>query len=372
MRSNRDLLSQKKKETLIQKMISLSTITLVAQEASAFILGVWDLSKLKNNARLVQMESATRNVRALGIGTGRILHPAGTFSSSDYVKEFKHNLIPLATEEFRACVIIYDSDLEDINVGSAAEFKRDLLEIVKRRLAKELDELYWIADKEGLSGFADTDARCRLNGWRYQMDHSQATEAYENKVTGSTIILDASNTVTAAAADFELTTTQGIAETAAAEPFETEFKFDLMLEVLPSEYKLGGLSSLRYFCNDQIVSRYHRKLSRRATGLGDSIIQGKAPMQYGMVPIVDLPLMPTIMKIDTVDDQKEALRPDGDLTDCVLTHEKNFVIGVQKQIQMETERSAADRANLFFFTLRVDAKMEDVHAVVFTKRLKVA
>ncbi len=372
MRSNRDLLSMKKKRTLIEKMISLTSITLTPQEAKRFTLMVWDKSVLKNNARLVTMDSATRNVRALGIGTERILHPASTFSSSDYKKEFAHHLIPLATEEFRCCVIIYDSDLEDINVGTPAEFKRQVMDMVSMKLANELDEMYWIADKESLSGFADTDARCRLNGWRYQLDHSQSGEAYENKVTGSAIILDASNTVTARAADFELTTTQGIAETDANAPYETEFKFDLMIEYLPSEYKVGGLDKLRFFCSDQIVSRYHRKLSRRATGLGDSILAGKAPMSYGLVPIVSCPLMPTTMKIDTVDAQKEALKADGDLTDCTLTHQSNFIIGVQKDIQVEMERSAADRANLFFYTLRVDAKMEDVHGVTLCKRLKVA
>ena len=235
MRSNRDMLSMKTKRTLIEKMISLTAITLNAEESKRFTLMVWDKSVLKNNARLVTMNSATRNVRALGIGTDRILHPASTFSSSDYKKNFANNLIPLATEEFRCCVVIYDSDLEDINVGTAAEFKRAVMGMVSMKLANELDELYWIGDKEGLSGFANTDARSRLNGWRYQLDHSQSDEAYENKVTGSTVVLDASNIVSARAADFELVVTQGIAETAASGSYETEFKFDLMIEKLPSE-----------------------------------------------------------------------------------------------------------------------------------------
>lgn len=374
MRSNRDLLSMVGKIDTIQKMVALPTITLAAQEADRFIEYVWDESKLKNHARLVRMASSTKNIRGLGIGTDRILKPSATFSSSDYKKTYTENLIQLTSKELRCCLVIFDSDLEDINVGNAAQLKNHIMSMGTKKIANELDEIYWIGDTQSLSSFASDDARSQIDGWRYRLDHSQSGETYENSVTGSTIILDASNTVTAKAADFDLTTSQGIEEQDTSAPYNQEFKFDLMIEKLPSKYKLGGLSSLRFFLNDQVAQRYVRALSKRATPIGDAAIQGKVPLSYGTIPIVTLPLMPTQMIINTSDAQKENLDTStpGDLTDCVLTHEANFIIGVQKEIQMEAERSAADRANYFFFTLRVDVAIENVNAVVLLKRLKVA
>jgi len=371
MLTNRRLLNMQEKVDLIQKMVSLPAITLSAEEADRFIECVWDRSVMKNHARLVKMDHQTKNVRAIGLGTSRILKPAATFTQSDYVKEFEENRIQLSSKELRACVVIYDKDLEDINVGTPQAFKNTVMSMVQKKMAEELDEIYWIADNHSLSGFANTDARSVMDGWRYQLDHSQSGEDYENDVVGSCVLLDASNTIGARAGSFSLTTSQAIAEQNASAPYNWEFKWVDMLKYLPSQYKLGGLKKLRFFLNDQVLDNYIEALMDRSTPLGDSVLTGKEMLHFGMVPVVPCPLMPTTMKIDTVDAQKEALKSDGTLTDCLLTHEENLIIGVQKDIQMEGERSAADRANYFFFTIRADVAIEDVHACVLLKRLKV-
>lgn len=372
MLMTRDFLKMSQKIEFIQKMISLPEITLLADEADKFIELVWDQSILKKNARLVKMSSSKKNIRQIGIGTTRILHPEAYFTTSGYKKEFVNNDITLNTEELRACVVIKDSDLEDINVGTAAQFKAQLMSMVTKKLANELDEIYWIADKESLSGFEDTDARSVLNGFRYQLDHSQADEAYENDVTGKTIILDASNTVTAKAASYNYVTKQAIVERNDEEPFDTEYKFDKMVQYLPSEYKMDGLTNFRFFVNDQIAQNFTSQIIERSTALGDKVLTGEIPLRYGVIPIVQMPLMPTKMKIKPDDVQHEYLyTADGNLTDCVLTHWQNFVIGIQTEIQFEAERSAADRATYFFYTIRTDCAMEDVHAAVLLKRLKI-
>jgi hypothetical protein len=371
MRSNRELLSMSKKVELMKGLISMATITLSPDEADRFIDYVWDRSVMKNNARLEKMAHKQKYVRGLGLGTTRILHPADTFTSADYKKSLDHDSILLDSEELRACIVVYDRDLEDITVVSGAEFKNMVMGMVTKKLAEELDELYWIADAQSLSGFAATDARSKIDGWRYRLDHSQSGETYENDVTGSTVILDASNTVTAKAASYTLTTSQGIAEQNSSDPYNWEFKFGKMIQHLPSQYKTGGLANLRFFLNDQIEQNYIDALAARSTILGDNAILGTAPLKYGLVPIVTCPLMPTTMKIDTVDTQKEALKADGTLTDCLLTHANNLIIGVQLEIQVEAERSAADRATYFFYTLRTDAAVGDVAGAVLLKRLKV-
>lgn len=372
MLDNRRFLDMATKLTYFAKMVALPSITLAAEEADKFIEAVWDLSRMKNNARLVKMKNQTKNVRSIGFGSGRILVPGDEFDQSKYKKQFAQNKIELSSKEFRAGVLIKDSDLEDINVGNAAQFKSTILSMCRKQIARELDEIYWIGDTHSLSGFADDDARSEVDGWRYQFDNCQTDEAYVNDVTGSCIILDASNTVTAKAADYTLSVTDGIAEQASGVPYNWEFKWTAMLKYLPPEYKLDGLKNLRFFANDQLIDNYTEALMNRSTPLGDAILTGKGTLHFGVVPVVPCPLMPVTMAIKDAG-QHEFLDSDtpGDLTDLLLTHEKNLIVGIQKEIQLEVERSAADRGNYFFFTIRTDAKIEDVHAAVLLKRLKI-
>lgn len=371
MRSNREYLDMAKKIESIQKMIALPNITFSAEEADRFIEGVWDESVMSKNARLVKMASATKNVRHIGIGTADILKPAATFGSSDYKDTFDENNVQLSSNHFRAALVIHDEDLEDLTVGSPAQLKSTIMSMAQKKIASELDLAYWIADTQNLSGFASTDIKSTFDGWRYQLDNSQSGETYENDVTGSCVLMDASNVITGKAGSFDLATTQGIVEQDSNAPYNQEYKFAKMLQYYPSEYKMGGLSKLRFFVNDQIALNYIEALSDRATALGDAIITGKQQLSYGTVPIVQCPLMPTVMEIYAAGQKENYDATNGDLTDCLLTHENNLIVGIQRKITMESERSAADEANYFFFSLRVDVAIEDVYACLLTKRLKV-
>jgi len=357
--------------TIIEKMVALPTIDLAEEEAKRFIELVFDESVLKDHADQVVMSSVKKQLRGLGMADADILHPAATFNAADYVTEFTHDLQTLETQEFRAAIEIYDADLEDLNIGSAAKFKSQVMSMVAKKLATELDKAYWIADSHDLSGFAATDIKSTFDGWRYRLDHSQAGEDYENDITGSCVLLDASNTVADRAEDFAIVTDQLVVEQDPAAPYNQEYKFNQMLKNFPSEYKTAGVDKLRFFMNDKQAADYVQALSNRATAIGDAAILGNSKLQYGGVPIVILPLMPTVMEINAGDDQKEnydAAAP-GTLTDVVLTHEKNFVLGMQKKLTMETERSAPDRATRFFFTVRPACAMQDVHACVLMKRV---
>jgi len=364
------LLSMTQKKEIMKSLIALPGATLSAEEAERFITYVWDQSVLKNNARKVVMESATKNIRGIGLTT-RILKPASTFSQSDYLQEFSDNLIQLNSKHFRAAVVIFDTDLEDVNVGTPEEFKSALMNMVTAKLANEIEEICWIGDTHSLSGFGATDARSLVDGWRYQLDHSQASEDYVNDVTGSAIILDASNTVTAKVDDFDLTVTDGIAEQSAAAPYLWEYKYSKMLQYMPSVYKRLGLANFRFFNSDQITDNYMAALEARGVLPSNTGLDAALPEKYRLVPIVSMPLMPTTMKIDTTDAQKEALKSDGTMTDALLTWNQNLVVGIQREIKVEPARSAADEATIFFYSLRMDVAIEDIHGCVFLKRLLV-
>jgi len=415
MISNKKLLSKKQQ---IEKMIALPTIVLAAEEADRFIDYIVDQSVLKDTARIVRMSKETKEIRALGFGEGRFLYPGDTFSSSDYKKNFAHNKITLTSKKARGCVVIYDDDLED-NIEENA-FADHIMKIVAAKIANELEEVFWIADTGSRSAFANADLRSRFDGWRYIITSAQvAADAYYNTVSGAPILMTAINetdwatgiakvagnivepttpngfvyialdggtndaatepvwptTLGATIVDnpgassitwrchaYDTTYAGRIAMANTSVPYDWEFKYGKMLAKFPSKYKKVGLANLRFLNSDQVTQNYVDALSARATILGDKAILGTAPIQYGTVPITSIPLM-------NVNLSAGGVAGAGAYADSLLTPKGNLILGIQRNIKIESQREAADEATYWFYSLRMDNKIENVAACVLMEKL---
>jgi len=333
MFTNQELLNKKN----FQKALGLlhGIIELAPQEADKFQDYIFDESVLKNNARQIKMQRSSMNIRGIGLGDSRILHPGATFASSDYKSRLSHNLITLTAKEIRGCVVVSDDDIQDNVEGDA--FVDHVMKMVAKKIANELDEAYWIGDTSAINNFPTTDIRSLFDGWRYRIMNSGSTGKYKNTVSGSATVLNAANVVTGSAdgtvsghlqddANSQFTaamvgyyvhnttdntfaiitaftdagdvTLSGdimvsgetyeicqfklagkIAEQSSAIPYDWEFKFGKARRVLPSKYKKDGLANLRYFTNDQVVQDYIDALTARNTNVGDLALMGKAPIQ---------------------------------------------------------------------------------------------
>ncbi len=417
MKTNKQMLSKREQ---IAKMVALPSIVLEAEEADRFIDYVIDESVMKNSARVVKMNKETKNIRALGLGSDRFLYPASTFSQSDYLKELTDQKIPLVSKKLRGCVAIYDDDLED-NIEANA-FADHVMRMVAARIANELDEIFWIGDTASVGGFANTDARSLFDGWRYRIKYSQVSTGYlsghYNTVSGRATLMTAkavtawasSPGATTAAAQGDLThpdsangfiyictvagttassaptfpTTLGttvvdgsvtwrchaydttlhgkIAEQNSSAPYNWEFKYGNIMRRLPSKYKKAGLANLRFFQSDQMVQDYVDALSARATILGDKAILGQGPLQYGQVPIVSAPNMPLTMS-------EAGVLGAGTYGDTLLTPKGNLIIGIQRNLKIESQRVAADEATYWFYSMRADNAIENVNACVLMENL---
>ncbi|MBA7542916.1 hypothetical protein ES705_35241 [subsurface metagenome] len=307
------------------------------------------------------MTKASQNIRAIGLGTERILHPGDKFSSSDYKTRLTHNLITLTAKEVRGCVVIPDDDIQDNIEGDA--FVDHIMQMVTKQIANELDEAYWIGDTHNLSSFGDADIRSIFDGWRYRVTHAQVGGAYYNDVSGASHILDATDGGTAAAPSTTKTfkIAGKIAEQSTAAPYSWEFKWGKARRTLPAIYKKEGLADLRYFTNDQVEQDFIDALASRNTNIGDAALTG-ASLSPGKIPVVSCPLL-------TSDLDASGILGAGSYTDVMLTHKNNLIIGIYKEIEMETERQPADRATYFYYTLRADLAIENVAAIVLIKNL---
>jgi len=359
MKTNKALLSKKE---FIQKMISMPAITLTPQEADKFIDYVVDESVLmKQVARVEKMERQSKNIRALGLGDKRFLRPAEKFTSSDYLKEFSHDTITLESKKVRGCVAIYDDDLEDVvGIESGTTFKDHIMRMVAAKIANELEEAFYIGDKNGFSGFGSDDIRSLWDGWSYRIRNATTSgDTYYNDVSGGSFVLHADT-------DFDLGgVNQYIATQNTAAPYNWEFKFSKPIKTLPSKYKMVGLSNLRFCCNDQVVQDYIDALAARSTVLGDQAILGaEKGLKFGQIPIVPCPLIPTNLDDDGRYGQ-------GSHTELLLTPKNNLIVGFQREIKIESQREAADEATYWFYSMRADVAIENVNACVLVTELDI-
>jgi hypothetical protein len=272
----------------------------------------------------------------------------------------------LASKEIRSCIVVFDNDIEDNIEGQA--FVDHIMRLVAIQINHEMEEAFWIGDQHDLSAFGTVaggseDTRCVWDGWRYRITHAQLDDTYYNKVSGAPKILDASLTD-----DFDIA--GKIAMCGKAAPYNWEFKYAKMLEELPSKYKKAGLNTLRFFQSDLVTQNYNDALAARSTILGDQALLGKGPTHFGQVPIISVPLMPTALEVTDTDYEKYSTA--GAWADVLLTHMRNLIIGIQRDIKIETERQAADQATYFYYSMRADLAIENVNAIVLLKRLVTA
>jgi hypothetical protein len=353
-------------------LISLPTVTLSPEEADRFIDYMFDQSVMKQFARIERMNAPEKYIRAMGFGTGHFLYPATRFDETKYKKQWVEDPIKLVTQELRGCVVIFDKDLEDISrMVTEAEYKDLMMKIVAKKMANELEEAYWIGDAHGLNGFGADDIRSLWDGWRYRIVNGQiATDPYWNKVSGGSHVLDACEGGDSGS-PFEAH--GGIAEKIVDESgcCEWEFKYHIMLKTMPSIYKTqNGLANMAFLNSDLVTQDYLEALSRRGTPLGDSVFLGTTPPQYGRVKIMDAPLMPHNLGNPTALPSTDGVIGAGDYTDVLLTPKDNLVIGIQRDIRIESERKASDSATYVFYSLRACPAIENINACVLLRCLE--
>jgi hypothetical protein len=345
-------------------LVSLPTIQLTPIEADRFLDCIYDESVMKNYARFEKMAKPTKYIRHLGFGSGKFLYPGNSFNESKYKKQFTHNRITLTAQKIRGCVPVYDDDLEEGIEGAA--YKNHLMQIIAKQIANELEYAYYMGDTAGYNSWTPDDIESLWDGWRYIINNSQSGDTYYNNVCGAADVKSACDT--ASGAEWDLPGL--IAEQDEAAPYNWEFKYARLIKNMPAKYKQAfGLKNFVFLNSDLVTQDYIEALSARSTALGDAVFTGAAKPAYGNVPIVDVPLMPADLGADgnAVDDF--GIIGGGSYTDVLFTYKGNLIIGMQKDIKIEPQRSASDECTYYFYTMKVALAIENVNAIVFLKCL---
>lgn len=126
--------------------------------------------------------------------------------------------------------------------------------------------------------------------------------------------------------------------------------FKAALQEMPTQY-LRNLNVMEFMLSWHNVIEYRDSLAERETGKGDDFYLNR-PAVYGFgVPIVPAALMPN--------------------SDMLFSFPKNFILGVQRNVMIETDRDIRARNLVVVLTMRVAIQVEESDAVVRVENIAV-
>lgn len=126
--------------------------------------------------------------------------------------------------------------------------------------------------------------------------------------------------------------------------------FKTALQAMPTQY-LRNLNVMEFMMSHHNVFDYRDQLADRATGKGDDFYLNRPTVYAFGVPIVPAALMPN--------------------TDMLFTFPKNLILGVQRDIMVETDKDIRSRVLIIVLTMRAAIAAEEDEAMVKIKDISV-
>jgi HK97 family phage major capsid protein len=123
----------------------------------------------------------------------------------------------------------------------------------------------------------------------------------------------------------------------------TKAVFKAGIKTMPNKY-MRNRAAMRFYVSPNSEVEYADSLANRETPLGDRKVTGWMPNYAYGIPVEPVALMP--------DDK------------YLFTYPKNVILGVQRQIMIETDRDIRARVLIVVLTMRLDLKYEEEDAVV--------
>jgi len=119
--------------------------------------------------------------------------------------------------------------------------------------------------------------------------------------------------------------------------------FKAGIKAMPNKY-MRNRAAMRFYVSPDVETEYADSLAARETTLGDGKITKWTPNYAYGVPVTPVALMPN--------------------DKYLFTYPKNLIMGIQRQIMIETDRDIRARVLIVVLTMRLDFQIEETDAVV--------
>lgn len=290
------------------------------EQANTFIDMVQEQPTILNQARVVRMGAPTRKINRLGFGS-RIMKaaPQGTppYAADDgtndrYLAAADRSApstaqIELRTKELMAEVHLPYELLEDNIEGMS--FEDHVMRLIAERAAQDLEEWALSADTASADPYLALNDGLLKTANLHEVDCSAQTDIDGNAINSNVHPATFANAMLA----------------------------------MPQKY-LRNLTGLKHFMTVADTIKYRARVAQRATGYGDSALTENNELRVMGVPVEQSPLMPSGFGL--------------------FTFPQNILFGIQRDIQVETDKDIRSRQIIIVLTTRVDCIWDDVDAVV--------
>lgn len=284
------------------------------EQANVFIDKVQEQPTILKQVRLVRMAAPERKINKIGFGS-RILKaaPQGTppyaaddgtndryLAAADRSKPTTSQIV-LQTKEIIAEVRLPYEVLEDNIEGES--FESHVMRLIAERAAIDLEEWALFADT------ASADAYLALqNGWLKRM-------------------------------------TSHVVDNANAGVAPALFKAGML--AMPQKF-LRNVGQMKHLVSIANTIKYRDLVAQRATGYGDAMLTGQQPIFAYGVGVEGAPM----------------LAAQGSGNSGIFTYPQNLIFGLQRQIQVETDKDIRSREIIIVLTLRAALQIEEEDATV--------
>jgi hypothetical protein len=300
-------------ETIINKAeMTLATLKtgglLNPKQSSQFIRMVQNTPTILRDARVVPMDGDTQKIEKIGFGQ-RILRAGteGVALSKEQRAVPTTSTVSLNAKEVIAEVNITYDTLENNIEGD--NLKDTIMTLLAERAAVDIEELMLNGDTDSTDPYL-----AQLNGFRKQaVSH----------------IVDV-----------------------AGEPISRQV-FKRGYKAMPSKY-LRVPQDFRFYTSPGTEVDWKDKVADRQTNLGDAAVQGGLSSAFG-IPVRGVAnIQPYATTIG-----EEA----KDVSDILLTHPKNLILGFSRNIRIEVEKDIRERKFIIVLTAKLDSVFEEEDAV---------
>lgn len=284
------------------------------EAAKTFIRTAIKTSKFLSMVRVVPMKSPIHQVSGLGFNS-RVLRPGTSGEALDAADRVKPDLakVELTSKLYKASVYLPDEVVEDnIENGRLSDA---VMEQFKLRLGYDVEDL--VLNGDTASGDA---LYATLDGVRKQITSNQVD------VAGAAIATD---------------------------------DFSAMIRQLPDEHR-SPREMLRFFVHHDVEEDYRESLAARDTALGDRYLTEDLQVRRSGILIEPLSSIPTNLGVGTNESEALLLKP------------KNVIVGIQRQIRIQSDYDIDAGMTKFVADLRMDVKVFQEEACVKAHSILVA
>lgn len=278
---------------------------------------------LLQEVRLVAMKGPTQRIDRIAF-TSRILHKAteATALAAGSYGVPTTSKLELSSKEFIAVVPLTYSAVEDVIEGSGGDiygsrFLDKILGLIVGQLAYDLEEIFLLSD----TASATTDYTA-FDGW---LKLAQNTNSYDH--SGAAV---------------------------------NKAFFKQTLLTMQKPYR-RNISALRWFVSPNMPIEWADEQADRATTTGDSVPWGDREINRAYaIPMRSVGSMP------------EASGASSNLGKVLISHPKNLIAGIQREMFFEIQRQPSTREVYIYITLRGCPQFEQVEGACVGYDVKIA